>query len=775
MKTNYLSDLNPAQKKAVESTAGPILIVAGPGSGKTRVITSRIAHMILHRDIHPRKIAAVTFTNKAANEMTGRLNSILSKVALDITAKTFHSFCALILRIDGKHIGIPSDFSIFDDDDQISAIKKAMEEVQVDPKKVAARGILSSISNAKSQLISVEGLALNKSSYYDEIVERVFRSYESILRKSNALDFDDLLAKTHFLFDHHSEVLTKYQNRFEYLMVDEFQDTNIAQYNIARQLANKHRNLCVVGDPDQSIYSWRNADIKNIFSFQKDFPESKIISLEENYRSTQTILDAAKHLISSNHQRVEKDLWTRNSQGNLIQTMKGYNDEEEATLVIKEVGHLLSSNETVPRDIAVMYRVNALSRALEIACQRYGIQYQIVGGVKFYQRKEVKDLTAYLRSILNPHDDISLSRVINTPPRGIGQRTIEEITRISKEHDKSLFSIISQISNQNSFSDSFNAQLGPRAINALAQFKNIIQTLTAELEHESLPVLIDSVISISGLGSSLENKEYGEEKLENLQEYKNSSRNYQHLKGRDGLVAFMESVALVSDIDSMEDDKDTVALITLHQAKGLEFPVVFIVGMEEGILPHIKSIENGDPLELEEERRLFYVGMTRAKEKLYLSRASLRGFYGSSEPTLPSRFIGDIPAELIEDMSHKSAELMKLRSLRDKNVNNQLGVPMRNATTPNDLHSKQRITKRPYQQPISKDIDEKTQSTPTEPQNDQASNYEVGDKIVHSVYGEGLVVKQKILKDDIQITVIFKKTSGMKDLLVSLAPLNKIT
>ena len=261
MKTNYLSDLNPAQKKAVESTAGPILIVAGPGSGKTRGITSRIAHMILHRDIHPRKIAAVTFTNKAANEMTGRLNSILSKVALDITAKTFHSFCALILRIDGKHIGIPSDFSIFDDDDQISAIKKALEEVQVDPKKVAARGILSSISNAKSQLISVEGLALNKSSYYDEIVERVFRSYESILRKSNALDFDDLLAKTHFLFDHHSEVLTKYQNRFEYLMVDEFQDTNIAQYNIARQLANKHRNLCVVGDPDQSIYSWRNAVI----------------------------------------------------------------------------------------------------------------------------------------------------------------------------------------------------------------------------------------------------------------------------------------------------------------------------------------------------------------------------------------------------------------------------------------------------------------------------------------------------------------------------------
>ena len=764
MKTNYLSDLNPAQKKAVESTAGPILIVAGPGSGKTRVITSRIAHMILYRDIHPRKIAAVTFTNKAASEMTGRLRSFLSEVALDVTAKTFHSFCALILRIDGEHIGIPSDFSIFDDADQISAIKKAMEEVQVDPKKVAARGILSSISNSKSQLISVEGLALKKSNYYDEIVERVFHSYESILRKSNALDFDDLLLKTHFLFDHHSDVLTKYQNRFEYLMVDEFQDTNIAQYNIAKQISHKHRNLCVVGDPDQSIYSWRNADIKNIFSFQKDFPESKIISLEENYRSTQTILNGAKHLISSNHQRVEKDLWTRNSQGNLIQTMKGYNDEEEATLVIEEVQHLLTSNEKMPRDIAIMYRVNAQSRAFEIACQRYGIQYQIVGGVKFYQRKEIKDLTAYLRSILNPHDDVSLSRIINTPPRGIGQRTMAEITRISQGQAKSLFSIICQISNQTIFSDSSDAQLGPRAINALTQFKNIIQTLAAELEAEPLPVLIDSVISISDLGSSLENKEYGEEKLENLQEYKSSSRNYQHLKGRDGLVAFMESVALVSDIDNMEDDKDTVTLITLHQAKGLEFPIVFIVGMEEGILPHIKSIESGDPLDLEEERRLFYVGMTRAKEKLYLSRASLRGFYGSPDPTLPSRFIGDIPAELMET-----------RSLRDKPINDKHGVSIRNSTTPNDLHSRRHTTKRHREQPILEDTGKNTGSSAMKPQYDHPNSYKVGDKVVHSAYGEGLVVKQKLLNDDMQITVIFKKTPGMKDLLVSLAPLNKIT
>ena len=386
MPKDALSELNPPQKKAVETIDGPLLIMAGPGSGKTRVITSRIAYLIKNCGVSPHRIAAVTFTNKAAKEMQARLQSLLGHGVRGLTSGTFHSFCAMTLRIDGELIGLGRDFVIFDDDDQINTIKRGMKETDIDPKRFSPRSILSAISNAKSQLLGLQGFVANKSNYYEEIVSRVFERYEEILQQSNAADFDDLLLKTHTLFDTEPKVLKKYQERFLYLMVDEFQDTNVAQYNIAKQIAEKHKNLCVVGDPDQSIYSWRNADIRNILSFQSDFSQAEVISLEENYRSTQTILDGAKNLIASNKERVNKDLWTKNVKGSPITVMEGYNEEEEAQLVVREIGRYVDSGNYVLGDISVMYRVNAQSRAFEMACQRYGVPYQVVGGIKFYQR-----------------------------------------------------------------------------------------------------------------------------------------------------------------------------------------------------------------------------------------------------------------------------------------------------------------------------------------------------------------------------------------------------
>ncbi|MCI0441119.1 MAG: UvrD-helicase domain-containing protein, partial [Chloroflexi bacterium] len=444
--------------------------------------------------------------------------------------------------------------------------------------------------------------------YFDEIVRRVYSGYDNLLAQSKALDFDDLLFKTYLLFEHFPDIAKKYQDRYVHFMIDEFQDTNIAQYAIARQVARSYQNLCVVGDPDQSIYSWRNADIRNILSFQDDFPQAKIIALEENYRSTQTILDAAKNLIRSNVQRVEKDLWTKNGTGVPIVVAEGYNEEEEAQFVLKELQNLVTGRGAGGRryklgDIAVMYRVNAQSRALEESCLRYGVPYQVVGGMKFYQRQEVKDISAYLRLVANPHDDVSLARVINVPARGIGQRTLDDLTRLARDMQTSMFDAIGIIAQGQS-------GFAPRSAQALVNFQQLINGLIEESKSRSLPELIDIVAQRSGYKDYLEGEtDRGEERTENIQEFRNSAQDYLHF-GADALTAFLENVSLVSDVDSFEERPDALTLITLHQAKGLEFPVVFIVGMEEGLLPHSRSLD--DPGELEEERRLCYVGVTRA-------------------------------------------------------------------------------------------------------------------------------------------------------------------
>ena len=470
MNNSFITSLNNEQRLAVETTEGPVLVIAGPGSGKTRVITTRVSHLI-NNGVNPYNIGVLTFTNKAAKEIKERLEKEFHLDPHNLTTGTFHSFCSKVLRQHGYLIGIPNNFVIFDDGDQIDSIKRSLIELDLDPKQFSPRVLLSIISNAKSELKNHETFQLNKSNYFDEKVGEVYERYSEILENSSALDFDDLLMKTHMLFTSHIKISEQYDNRFDYFMVDEFQDTNIAQYQITKLICHKKQNLCVVGDPDQSIYSWRNADIRNILSFQNDYPKTKIISLEQNYRSTKTILKAAQKIIEKNDQRVEKKLWTSNEQGSKISILEGYDQEEEAQITLSEIKNLTQSKKYSLSDIAIMYRVNAKSRSLEKACQRNSIPYQLIGGIKFYHRKEIKDLIAYLRVILNPHDDISIARIINTPTRGIGQKSLNEISRIAQLNNQTIFTTIQTITNGSS---SNQPQIGKRGISSIKKFEEMI-------------------------------------------------------------------------------------------------------------------------------------------------------------------------------------------------------------------------------------------------------------------------------------------------------------
>ena len=758
MPTDILAGLNANQREAVETVDGPLLIVAGPGSGKTRVITHRIAYLIRVCGVTPYRIAAVTFTNKAAREMQYRLTELLGPSVKDLSAGTFHSFCARVLRRDGDAIGLERNYAIYDDPDQLDVIKRSMKEVDVDPKAFAPRAIQSAISGAKSKLLGVDGFKPSSESYFDEIVLRVYERYEELMAQSSAVDFDDLLLKAHFLFDKFPEVASKYQDRYVHFMIDEFQDTNVLQYEIAKQLSQTHRNLCVVGDPDQSIYSWRNADIRNILSFESDYPEAKRIALEENYRSTQTILDAAANMIASNTQRVEKELWTQNGKGVPIVVREGYNEQEEAQFVVKDIQRLTySDGDSEARryslgDIAVTYRVNAQSRALEEACLRYGIPYQVVGGLKFYLRQEIKDLAAYLRLIANPNDDASLDRVVNVPLRGIGQRTKDELTRLARDGGTSMFGAIEGLAKAKENGTGAAAPFAPRSAQALIGFRDLIKGLSAQTESqaEGVPVdlvgLIDLVLDRTGYKRYLlEESERGEERLENIQEFRTAAADFAHLGVRDGLSEFLESVSLVSDIDSFEGKPDAITLITLHQVKGLEFPVVFIVGMEEGILPHMRSMDN--PSDLEEERRLCYVGITRAKERLYLMRAFRRGFRGGSEPSIPSRYLADIPRELIEKGE-------RAPSARARASSWTRSVPSMEPAG------------------VGPTTRRRTDAAGASPEPTPVIS--TGDKVRHATFGDGIVMSCKATSGGFEATVAFKEGHGVKRLLLSFAGLEKV-
>ena len=771
MTSRILEGLNAKQREAVETIEGPLLIIAGPGSGKTRVITHRIAYLARVCGVSPYRMVAVTFTNKAARELRQRLNQLMGAGMRDITAATFHSFCAMVLRRDGEAIGLDRSFAIYDNADQHELIKRSMKEVDVDPKRFAARAVQSAISGAKSQLLSVEGFALQRGNYFDEIVSRVYERYEHLLTQASALDFDDLLLKINFLLDRFPDIASKYQNRFVHFMIDEFQDTNLAQYAIAKKLSQTHRNLCVVGDPDQSIYSWRNADIRNILSFQSDYSEAKVIALEENYRSTATILDAAEKLIAANTQRVEKQLWTKNGRGVPIVVSEGYDEREEAQFVIKELQNLnrgdagADGHAYALGDIAVMYRVNAQSRALEEACLRYGVPYRVVGSLKFYQRQEVKDVTAYLRLVANPADDVSLSRVINVPSRGIGRRTLDELARVARDGGISMYSAIESLalSEENNGRptqperDPAPHPFAPRSAKALINFWRLIKVLAAESEKLDLPELIDLVVERTGYKRYvLDEAERGEERWDNIQEFRNTAGEFLHLGRGEALTAFLESVSLVSDTDNLEETPDAITLITLHQAKGLEFPVVFIVGMEEGILPHVRSMD--DPEQMEEERRLCYVGVTRAKERLYLLRAFRRRFRGGSEVGMPSRFLTDIPRDLIVSPSRDFSDGggsagWKRGSRRTPQPGADLLAGGVRGDGAGDAGQAQNPGDRV--QPIK-------------------ASFASGDKVRHGSFGDGIVVSCVPSGADFEVTVAFKDGHGVKRLLLSVAPLEKV-
>ncbi|MBI4336325.1 MAG: UvrD-helicase domain-containing protein [Chloroflexi bacterium] len=732
MPVDILDALNPSQRQAVTAIEGPVLIVAGPGSGKTRVIVHRIAYLVDTVGVSPHRICAVTFTNRAAREMRARLQALLGSRAEQLTCGTFHALCAAILRRDGEAIGLAHNYVIYDEEDQGTVIKQAMEEAKVDPRRFPPHAVHEAISAAKAQLLDVEGFRLRVGSYYDEVVLRVYERYQALLVAGQAVDFDDLLLKTFVLLRDHADVLEKYQGRYLHLLIDEFQDTNVAQYQIARQLAGKYRNICVVGDPDQSIYSWRHADLRNILSFQKDYADCRVVHLGENYRSTQTIVAAAQKVIATNRQRLENPLHTSKGQGAPIVAAEAYNEEEEANWVVRELDRLHRQERVPYSACAAMYRVNAQSRALEEACLRYGIPYHLVGALRFYHRKEVKDVVAYLRLVANPADEVSLLRVLNVPPRGIGQKTQDQLVRWARGQGVSALDALGRLS-----SDEQGAALIPSSGRAaLLRFHAMVQELRQAAERLDVVALMDLLLERAGYRQwLLEETEDGQERWENITELRGTAEDFRRLGPQEGLAAFLEGVALVSDQDNAEADRDAMTLITLHQAKGLEFPAVFIVGLEEGLLPHSRSLD--DPAQLEEERRLFYVGMTRAKERLYLLRAFRRRFRGSGmpgEPNTPSRFLRDIPSNLIAmPLGSGAPSLIASRRPRDEA-----------AVTP------------------------ATQAAPP-----PRPPLKTGDRVRHAKFGEGIVVSCTRSGGDHEVTVAFQG-AGVKRLLYSLAPLEKV-
>ncbi|UCE98159.1 MAG: UvrD-helicase domain-containing protein [Dehalococcoidia bacterium] len=723
---DILTTLNSAQREAAETISGPLLILAGPGSGKTRVITHRIAYLIRVCGISPRRIMAVTFTNKAAREMEERLKKLTSGFVRELTIGTFHAICVRILRQDGGLIGINPRFVIYDREDQLSLVKTAIKEAGFDPKQYAPSVIISVISNAKSQVISTQAFIKKGSSHFEEVVGRVYEKYQRLLEQNNALDFDDLLMKTVQLFDEQPEVLDRYRKKYQHIMVDEFQDTNLVQYKLVKQLAGGYRNICVVGDPDQSIYSWRSADLRNILSFEKDYPEAKIVLLEQNYRSTKAILETASSIISANQDRKPTKLWTENEQGELITVVETYTQQEEAQYVVSEIERLLERDEVKLAEFAVMYRTNAQSRALEEAFIRYGTPYKLVAGTRFYERREVKDVIAYLRFIHNQQDSISLLRIINIPQRGIGERTLSQLKNWANSLRVSLYQALQLMANtEGDKKPPFNH----RIIKVLSGFYEIIEELVAGNQKMSLVGLFDLLIKKTGYKEYLLSMIDGEERWENVLELRTVARQYDNLAPFEGLATFLEGVTLVSDVDSYDESVGAVTLITLHQAKGLEFPVVFIVGLEEGILPHIKSFD--DPAQMEEERRLCYVGVTRAKKRVYLLHAFRRNLMGSSTTNSPSRFLDDIPPQLV---AGGYSGLGEESQIRDKSAFWESDIPV-----------------------VSMDIPE----------------LKVGDRVLHSQFGKGMVVSYHQLEGDGEVVVAFPGV-GVKKLLLSFARLEKV-
>ena len=741
---DLLEGLNPAQREAVETVDGPLLIVAGPGSGKTRVITHRIAYLVRVHGVSPYSILAMTFTNKAAREMRDRLERLAGPHAGSLTVGTFHSFCARLLRREGEALGLSPNYSIFDDDDQMSAIKQCLERAGYDPKRHPPRAVLATISKAKSVLQDSQTMIRQSAGdYFEEVCARVYRHYEELLAQNNAVDFDDLLLRTVQLFQQYPVVLQHYQERYHYLMVDEFQDTNIAQYRLAQQLSQAHQNFCVVGDPDQSIYSWRSADVRNILNFRADYPRAKTISLGQNYRSTASILGAAKGLIESNGQRLDHELFTDNSVGAPVQVGEAYDEDQEAASVITEIKRLNREDGYKLGDCAVMYRVNAQSRALEEACLQQGVKYRLVGGTRFYQRREIRDVTAYLKLLLNQQDDLNLSRVVGVPPRGLGAKTMQQLADLASSYGVSMYEAMREIARASDEKKASPVPLPTRAVSSIAKFVATIDRLIGFGREVEVVKLIDLVLAESGLQKFIqEGDDRPEERWENVMAYRAIAQEFNAETPPDGLASLLERTALVSQVDDLEDADDSITLITLHQAKGLEYPVVFMVGLEEGLLPHSRSMESEE--QTEEERRLCYVGMTRAEQRLYLLRAFRRGFRGNTGgPAIASRFLREIPEELIApaDLVHSAPRIEaepeggRSRSIR--------AAALAAAAAASSMPSRPTL--------------------------------QVGDAVRHTAFGEGVVMAMDATSSDVEVTVEFAGGVGAKRLLLSFAPLERLS
>ncbi|MCR9040349.1 DNA helicase PcrA [Bacillus sp. L381] len=730
-----LSGLNPVQQEAVKTTDGPLLLMAGAGSGKTRVLTHRIAYLMAEKHVAPWNILAITFTNKAAREMKERVESILGPGADEIWISTFHSMCVRILRRDIDRIGINRNFSILDTADQLSVIKGILKERNIDPKKFDPRSILGSISSAKNELIEPEEFAKTAGGYYDQVTSDVYADYQKKLLKNQSLDFDDLIMTTIKLFERVPEVLEFYQRKFQYIHVDEYQDTNRAQYLLVKQLAARLENICVVGDSDQSIYRWRGADIANILSFEKDYPSANVILLEQNYRSTKRILQAANEVIKNNSNRKPKNLWTENDEGVKLSYYSGDNEFGEGQFVAGKIYELNSSGRRKLSDIAILYRTNAQSRVIEETLLKAGLNYNIVGGTKFYDRKEIKDILAYLRLVSNPDDDISFTRIVNVPKRGVGATSLEKIASYAAMNGMSLFQAIKQVD---------FIGVSAKAANALDGFGAMIENLTNMQDYLSITELTEEILDKTEYREMLkaEKSIEAQSRLENIDEFLSVTKNFEQKSEDKSLVAFLTDLALIADIDQLDQKeeesggKDAVTLMTLHAAKGLEFPVVFLMGMEEGVFPHSRSLM--EEAEMEEERRLAYVGITRAEEELYLTNAKMRTLFGRTNMNPESRFIREIPGDLLENLNEKKSPRM------------QPGRKMQ-----------------PKRGPVSRPVSYANKT------GGDSLSWAVGDKAGHKKWGTGTVVSVKGEGESTELDIAFPSPVGVKRLLAAFAPIEK--
>ena len=735
--------LNPQQAEAVINTEGPMLIMAGAGSGKTKVLTCRVANL-LQKGVRPYRILAITFTNKAAAEMRERVNNMSGPAAKDVWLFTFHAFCARFLRMEiDKLPGYGGNFAIYDTADSQNLIKQILKEMNLDDKRFQPSGILSRISNAKNALQDAAAFARQAGDFYEQKVADIYSRYEQKLQLNNALDFDDLLMLSIKLLQENKEVREKYQDRFDYLLVDEYQDTNHAQYLLTKFLAAKHRNICVVGDADQSIYGWRGADIQNILDFEKDYPDAKVIKLEQNYRSTQIILDAANAVIENNTGRKPKNLWTENKSGADIIYFQAVDERDEARFVIEQLQNLQRTENKKLGDMAILYRTNTQSRIFEEMLIKSGISYNMVGGLKFYERKEIKDIIAYLRVIFNPADSLSLLRIINVPKRGIGDASLAKIQAYAAANNVSLFEAVSNAAAIDGLSSRFVSKLDDLA--------GIIFELMNLANEAPVEDLIDRVLRDTGYLEELENERtsQAQSRIDNLHELISVAQEFAASEEENNLENFLAHVALVSDIDDTELGEDAITLMTLHSSKGLEFPVVFLVGMEEGLFPHARTLM--DETEIEEERRLCYVGITRAKEKLFLSSTKMRTIYGNTVTYPPSRFLQEIPARLVKTIK---------RQERFSALENFKQVSEKYSTRP----QKPASTFNPHSFMPQK---------PAAAAGGTGTRFNTGDRVSHSKWGEGMVVSVKDSPDGQEVKVAFAG-AGVRSLLTKYAVLKKL-